>query len=348
MSEGGKVLGRLVQKSNGPQPRLALVTTGRNQKEINGSQQSRGRTPRKTKNQPMSMVIRNGNGPAKTVNVQLKCVPIVKSSAKPVAMKRKLNGSVATPVKETVLHLMRITPTAPAVPKTDASDIRKKKQILSLEGISMVTSTGVKRVTKNPIPTPGAVKSETIDYKLGFTQRNCKVAALTSAFPVEKKKAPRKSTKKAGFMTFETPTSSPGSANGELPLSPKKRGGTRLSGAEEELIREAHNVLERQRREGLRNLYHNLRMVVPEVAEVEKAPKVSILTKAREHVFELQRQAEKFRVQKFDAQERQNILKRRLRELASGVASPGMTPYTNSVYIKREFPDSFQNFAVFR
>lgn len=61
------------------------------------------------------------------------------------------------------------------------------------------------------------------------------------------------------------------------------------AGTETEQIRAAHNVLERQRREGLRTSFLTLRDNVPELQRQEKTPKVHILNKARDYCLELQR-----------------------------------------------------------
>lgn len=346
VSDGGKVLGRLVQNNNGSP--LTLVTSGRKKTETcNRNQQTRGRPARKTKNHsgPVSMVIRSGNGNPKTVNVQLKCVPIVKSSGKSVSVGRKLTGSTDNSAGgERVVHLMRLAPNASPVTKVDQNNDSKKRRILSLEGISMVSSTGVKQITKVPVSNGVVVtKNEPIDSKVGFPTQ------ADSGFPIngDKKKTVKKNMKRSITSSYETPTSSPESANGEFPCSPKRRGGFRVGAIGEEMTRAAHNVLERQRREGLRNLYHDLRMVVPEVADVEKAPKVCILTKAREHVVGLQKQAAQLHARKLEEQERQNMLKRRVRALTSELTSVGPTSYTKPNFIKREFPDSLQKFALY-
>ena len=61
------------------------------------------------------------------------------------------------------------------------------------------------------------------------------------------------------------------------------------NGSDSEQIRAAHNVLERQRREGLRTLFNTLRENVPELQRQEKAPKVHILNKSRDYCQELQK-----------------------------------------------------------
>lgn len=59
------------------------------------------------------------------------------------------------------------------------------------------------------------------------------------------------------------------------------------SGSDNEQIRAAHNVLERQRREGLRTSFHTLRDNVPELRNMEKTPKVNILNKARDYCIQV-------------------------------------------------------------
>lgn len=61
------------------------------------------------------------------------------------------------------------------------------------------------------------------------------------------------------------------------------------SGSDEEDFdkRATHNVLERKRRNDLKTSFHGLRDEVPDIKENERAPKVTILKKARDHIEEL-------------------------------------------------------------
>ena len=61
------------------------------------------------------------------------------------------------------------------------------------------------------------------------------------------------------------------------------------SGSDEEDYdkRATHNVLERKRRNDLKTSFHSLRDEVPDIKENERAPKVLILKKAKEHIEKL-------------------------------------------------------------
>ena len=353
LCDDGKLLGTIVKNKNGTQPQLALITTGSKQMEAKTTDQSaRGRSQFKAKTQPaMSMVIKGGSGP-KTLNVQLKCVPVINSNSSRVSVKRKMNGNTEQQSNNTVVHLMRLTPTSSnsAFPESpeDEDVAGGKKRVLSLEGVSMVSSSGINRLKKDTA-TAVKIKNEPIQFKTSAFPMQTSKGETVGLITCEKRKPARKTTKKPVITTpYETPTNSPESSNGDAPISPKKRGsGGRFSGSEEDSIRAAHNVLERQRREGLRNLYYDLRMVVPEVAELEKAPKVCILTKAREHVMSLRRTATELQTQKMIAQEKQKLLKQRLREMAAELTSVSSTSFRNSFIVKREYPINSEQSAVY-
>ena len=181
-----------------------------------------------------------------------------------------------------------------------------------------------------------------------FPMQTVKQENAPSAIVTDRKKPTRKYTKKAMVTPYETPTSSPGSSNGDSPVtSPARRkiSGGRCSGSEEDSIRAAHNVLERQRRQGLRNLYGALRELVPELVDFKKASKLCILTKAKEHINELKHTSDQFKALKRSEMEKQQVLKDHLREMAAEIATVGSTPVRNSFYREVEYPAS--NYAVF-
>jgi len=347
--DNGKLLSTLLQKNNGAQPQLKLVTTGTNRLESTITNQQNRIRSNKTKSTPaMSMVITSSSG-TKTLNLQLKCVPVINSNSTQAGMKRKVNSS-GDQETNAVVHLMKLTPTSP---KSIVSDVKEeeevigggKRRFLSLEGISMVSNTGINRVRNEVTPT---IKSEiNSSPTTSFPMQTLKNERLSSVASTERKKAARKYTKKTTSAPYETPTSSPESSSGDSPSSPSRRkiSGGRFSGSEEGSIRAAHNVLERQRREGLRNLYGELRVLVPQLADLEKAPKVTILTKAKEYVDELKQNSMKLKTLKRLELEKQEVLKGHIREMAAELASVGSSPIRNSFYMEPEYPAS--NYAVF-
>ena len=338
VSDDGKVVGTLVQKKK---PSLTLVASG-SRLENGNPQQVRGRSQYKTKTQSgMSMIITNGSGTTKTMNVQLKCVPLLNSSSGQV-VKKKVAGENGT-----VLHVMKLTPNDISRKENieNVSFSGEKKAVLSLDGVSMASHTGMNRMHNKDTVT--VLKKEPIQLKGAFSSSQVKneaahLKASTTSF-AEKKKS-KKTLKRS--LPYDSPTSSPGSSNGDGPSSPKKKSAAgRSSGSEEDTVRAAHNVLERQRREGLRNLYNELRMVVPDIAEIEKAPKVCILTKAKEHVFELQLEANELRAQRISEEERHENLQRRLREMAEELTS--ISSISSTMYRKREHLANREKYAVF-
>lgn len=91
--------------------------------------------------------------------------------------------------------------------------------------------------------------------------------------------------------------------------------GSSSSSENEQTTRAAHNVLERQRREGLRTSFHTLRSVVPELSTLERTPKVNILTKARDYCLELATVHSELIKAKKAEQERKAKLQQRLQQL---------------------------------
>lgn len=76
-----------------------------------------------------------------------------------------------------------------------------------------------------------------------------------------------------------------------------------------------HNSLERMRRVDLRNAFEDLRNLVPDLCDREKAPKVEILRRASEHCYSLT-QRERLLSQEKEKQKRlQGELRRRLAAL---------------------------------
>nr|ABW76122.1 n-Myc [Petromyzon marinus] len=88
-------------------------------------------------------------------------------------------------------------------------------------------------------------------------------------------------------------------------------GSPRSSDSEDQDKRRTHNILERQRRNDLKNSFFWLRDHIPELAHNDKAAKVQILKKAMEYSRTLQRQEKKLEAEKRQQQIRhQELLKR--------------------------------------
>lgn len=86
---------------------------------------------------------------------------------------------------------------------------------------------------------------------------------------------------------------------------------------DDEERRRTHNVMERHRRNELKNCFTRLRDNVPEVSHNDKASKVVILKKARDCIYNLEDQAERLQTKKDKLRARQVALKARLELLRS-------------------------------
>lgn len=82
--------------------------------------------------------------------------------------------------------------------------------------------------------------------------------------------------------------------------------------SDEEARRASHNVLERKRRNDLKNSFDVLRMGIPELEENVRAPKVVILRKAVEYIQTLQAGERKEEAELIREQKRYNKLRERL------------------------------------
>ncbi|XP_029947898.1 myelocytomatosis oncogene homolog [Salarias fasciatus] len=86
---------------------------------------------------------------------------------------------------------------------------------------------------------------------------------------------------------------------------------------DEEERRRTHNVMERQRRNELKNCFMRLRDNVPELTHNDKASKVLILKKARDCIFDLEDQGHRLQSKRDKLKARQEVLKARLQQLRS-------------------------------
>ena len=305
LSNGSRVSGTILQQT-GIQSHLALISSTDDRDKLNNKNDAK----LNAKPLALSLYITNGdkNGSKKTF--QLKCVPLVNAAA-PSPAKRKLSSNENKPA--TVLQVMRLTPSSVLNSEKENTHVAAaKRRIHSLDGVSMISNTGIKGNSLN--------KSKSMVTKTRVkTEPLVKLENRSSALLAEIKK-PRKSTKRSAPPEFESPTSSPGScSNGDFSPPKRRSSGARSSGSTScsDEDRVAHNVLERQRREGLRNLYRVLQKEVPEIAEKERAPKVVILTKAKELVYALQNESDQLLKLKDEEERRKHELQHKLRNLAS-------------------------------
>ena len=129
-------------------------------------------------------------------------------------------------------------------------------------------------------------------------------------------------------QTKKTITSQNGALSNQVGAKPgarKRRGGKRqqrvgnMEGteSEEDARRASHNVLERKRRNDLKNSFDILRMGIPDLEENVRAPKVVILRKAVEYIKSLQTTDKKYDNEILKEQKRFNRLKDRLSQLRS-------------------------------
>ncbi|KAG7495075.1 hypothetical protein JOB18_043628 [Solea senegalensis] len=86
---------------------------------------------------------------------------------------------------------------------------------------------------------------------------------------------------------------------------------------DEEERRRTHNVMERQRRNELKNCFVRLRDNVPEVSHNDKASKVVILKKARDCIYSLEDESHRLQSRRDKLRARQDALKARLQQLRS-------------------------------
>ena len=309
ISNGTKVFGTLVQQ-NGLRSHLALISAA------NSNQMNKvgNKVSAKANAKTVSMFVSNGDDrQVSKKTIHLKCVSLVNATVAPShTTKRKVSSSEKQPAA--VFQLMRFAPTSASNPeKENAVRVSKKRRIHSLDGVSMISDTGIKRKSS-------CGKRSLLESKVKV-EPLAKLENSSSALLAEMKK-PKKYTKRSAPPDYESPTSSPDNCSSGDLSPPKRRSPTgrcsgSSSGSDEDSVRVAHNVLERQRREGLRNLYHVLRKKVPEVAENERAAKVSILTKAKEHVNALKHENEKLQMQKHQEKQKHDCLRQRLHNLVS-------------------------------
>nr|BAK74848.1 Myc [Polyandrocarpa misakiensis] len=178
-----------------------------------------------------------------------------------------------------------------------------KKRILSLEGVSFCATTGVRQINQTPTKVETVeIQNEVPKFKIAEAIKELKpkeesnMATLVPTRPQGAKSSPSKKKRKAEALARLMSSG---------------------SGSDSEQIRAAHNVLERQRREGLRTSFHTLRDNIPELQRQEKTPKVNILNKARDYCMELQSMEKDLQAEKERLNRRHKKLLERLERAKS-------------------------------
>ncbi|KAA0719324.1 Transcriptional regulator [Triplophysa tibetana] len=118
-------------------------------------------------------------------------------------------------------------------------------------------------------------------------------------------------------IRFETSSSSSSSRVLKQISHNRKCTSPRTSDSEDNDKRRTHNVLERQRRNELKQSFFALRDEIPDVANNEKAAKVVILKKATECIISMQEDEHKFLSLKERLRRKCELLKQRLEHLSS-------------------------------
>lgn len=117
------------------------------------------------------------------------------------------------------------------------------------------------------------------------------------------------------YSNQSSPVSSPGRKKRHIKrLSRTSSQCSHLSNndSDEEARRASHNVLERKRRNDLRNSFDMLRLQIPELEENARAPKVIILRKASEYIRSIQKKDIRIKDDLLKEQARQKKLLERL------------------------------------
>jgi len=368
VSQGRKYVGTLVSTQNGRHRQLALVTAaGSNRmrparfekadkENFDGEKVKIQSRPESTGGQQtVTMVINNvksndGDNKGQGVNLQLRSLPVVTTSvaANGLSTKRQFRGQtnqgqtvrLAVPANVTRVNgSKRLREDSPNAAATHGG----KRPHLSLEGVSMVSNTGIMKHRSELSNSLNALRKseprslQTVGDRVYVVTSTA--GGLNAIVPQSEKKKTKKVVRSKVAIPFDSPTGSPASLPGDTaPLSPKKHRPTgadsNSSGSDEE-IRAAHNVLERQRREGLRTSFNNLRLEVPDLVDQERAPKVLILKKAKEYCSALQEEETKLQAEKARLLAKNSRLQKQLRESTDEYSAVPPVSYASPVKNER-------------
>ena len=111
-----------------------------------------------------------------------------------------------------------------------------------------------------------------------------------------------------------SPVSSPKKTPVSTPKEVKRESNSDVEDTESK--RTVHNVLERKRRNDLKSSFQTLRLCIPELKEVERSPKVSILKKAKDYIESLNEEEERLVKLKEAEKQKRKDLQARLKSLS--------------------------------
>nr|XP_039270775.1 uncharacterized protein LOC120345408 isoform X1 [Styela clava] len=345
VTPGKKILATLVPKENG---KLTLVTntsgaTNFIRKGVKTITQNAEMVERGRARSKYQLV--NGNGqniPPRTVMVVEKKAQNLKEKFTTATVGSKRRHTVeetaccVTKDQQPVMQManpklvMQRNNSVSPVSRTDG-----KRRILSLDGVSFCATNGVRQYntdymrSKDGTKIGGTPEKDSVKIKqVVLPEVTSSFSDVVSKFKITKQKIPIGAAVKVKEEPNEFRTRIVGS-----PQNKRKRKAEALasvlssgSGSDSEQIRAAHNVLERQRREGLRASFLTLRDNVPELRAMEKTPKVNILNKARDYCLELQRDEKSLTIEKDRLIRRQQRLQSRLERARRAVQSISSPP----------------------
>lgn len=385
ISQNHRYVGTLVSRQNGKQRKFALVTTtnkGRLRQDppsADNLKKELGATnkisPTKLKltssssgshsNEVKPAVSMNGNC---TLNLQIKSLPRLTSSTSTGSKMGRITvtSRSSSSSSSDISSLVRVS-TAPTL-TTACKDLKEntipekkpavvtKRRLVSLDGVSMVTNTGVLR-HKESLKRPSSaadhhqlpVKLERLDSvdltslqafqpvserliisKDSVTAKKggSSTAATTTAF-----KKIKTALNIGSFATIDTSTLLNTTSTTPVVIKQEQRqqapppkkirlttattgGDTTPCASDEEQVRQSHNVLERQRREGLRASFVHLKNCIPTMGDMNRTPKVLILKQAKQYCEGLRQEALELLTEKSQLERRRAELVQRLHALS--------------------------------
>lgn len=200
----------------------------------------------------------------------------------------------------------------------DAERLHFTKRLLFLmteEEIDVVTV--VQRLS--PLPEPSTCKRKQYEEQRALQQHHIELQHNYAApYPASPPPKPQASSNKRCRGSDGSARLSP-AARSSVSSSSRyhytSRNSTETEDDEER--RRTHNVMERQRRNELKNCFLRLRDNVPELSRNDKASKVIILKKARDCIYGLEDESHRLQARKDKLKARQEALKTRLEHLRS-------------------------------
>ena len=129
---------------------------------------------------------------------------------------------------------------------------------------------------------------------------------------VEREESRRRSSQSAPASRHSSPVGSPGRRKRKRMVRISSQSSQNSNDSDDEARRASHNVLERKRRNDLKNSFDMLRQGIPELEENHRAPKVIILRKACEYIKCIQQRDQKLKEELMREQARQKRLLEKL------------------------------------